>query len=130
MPHFERSAIVERDPSEAFRYLSDVRRLPEYVATMVEAERADAGRLHVAADVDGRHESGDAYFRADSQSQRLEWSGREGSGYSGWLQIDASGPGGSEVTIHLQTIGRHDVRAIEQALQDTLSNIQTRLTER
>jgi hypothetical protein len=126
MRDFERTTSVAADPDEAFRFLADPSNLPGYVATMSAARPEGAGRLHVAADVQGRHEEGDARFRADASSRRLEWGAEGSDGYRGWLQV-AGAQGGASVTIHLSVPHDDDEAEINRVLDQTIANIQTRL---
>jgi ABC-type Zn2+ transport system substrate-binding protein/surface adhesin len=72
---------------------------------------------------EGRHEEGDARFRADSAARRIEWGGSGTSDYHGWLQVADAEPGSSTVTIHLSTTSPDDADQVEQALAETLANI-------
>ena len=104
------------------------RHLPEYVAFMTEATEAPGAHLHVAADVRGRHEEGEAMFVADEAFRRLEW-GREGHEYHGWLAVTGlSSAPTSTVTIHLETHEETDTELVEQALDETLRNIDRVMT--
>ena len=124
MAVYERSATVHATPAATYGYLSDPRHLPEYVATMTQARPTTQGHLRVAADVQGRHEEGEAMFRADPSSHRLEW-GREGHEYRGWLTVaDGEVDGTSTVTIHLQTHDETDGAEVERALDETMSKIE------
>jgi len=126
MAEYERSATVHAAPAATYSYLADPRHMPEYVATMTRAQPSDRDHLHVAAEVQGRHEEGDAMFRSDESTRRLDW-GREGHAYRGWLTVGGADGSTSTVTIHLAT---HDESArfeVERALEETLSNIQRAL---
>jgi Polyketide cyclase / dehydrase and lipid transport len=123
MPEYERSTTVTANPDDAFRTLSDAKNLPRYIATMTRAQPAGSGTLHVAADVEGRHEEGDASFRADPGRHRMEWGGEDGSSYRGTLQVSDAG-NGSSVTIHLHVPHEGDEAEINQVLDQTVSNIQ------
>jgi Polyketide cyclase / dehydrase and lipid transport len=122
MVDYERVVSVGAAPEEAFRSLTDLGNLPQYVATMVSADSLTTDRLHVAADVRGRREEGDARFRVDEAGRRMEWSGEGGGGYRGWLEVVAAGEG-SSVTIHIE--GAHDDERdeIDRALDETAANI-------
>jgi hypothetical protein len=61
--------------------------------------------VHVAADVEGRHEEGDARVHADPTRRRLEWGGEGEGGYRGWLEV-VEADEGSSVTVHIHT--EHD----------------------
>jgi len=129
MAEYERSATVNATPAATYDYLADPRHMPDYVATMTQAQRSDGGHLHVAAEVEGRHEEGDAMFRSDPVSRRLEW-GREGHAYRGWLTVGGDDGPISTVTIHLETHDESDGAAIERALDETIANIQHSLSKR
>jgi hypothetical protein len=118
---------VDADPTAAFASLADVRNLPRYVATMVLAKRQRADELHVAAEVQGRHEEGDARFHVDTAARRLDWGGEGDSHYSGWLRVSES-PEGASVTVHIHTERDHDPVQASRALDETMTNIQRLLT--
>ena len=122
MPDFERTATLNAAPEDAYRYLADPSNLPRYIATMRVAQPEGAERLHVAADVQGRHEEGDARFHSDPEARRMEWSAPDRGGYSGSLQISASG-GSSTVTIQLHVEHDHDRAEIDRVLDETVDNI-------
>jgi hypothetical protein len=123
MADFERSLSVVASPSAAFSALSDVRNLPRYVATMVMATRGQGDDLHVAADVQGRHEEGDARFHVDQAGRRLDWGGEGESHYRGWLQVLESAEG-SSVTVHIHTVHDQDPAEVDRALDETMLNIE------
>ena|SRR2546426_3606067 len=129
MAEYERSATVHATPAATYEYLADPRHMPEYVATMTQAQRSDRAHLHVTAEVEGRHEEGDAMFRSDPSSRRLEW-GREGHAYRGWLTVAGDNGSTSTVTIHLETHDELDRAAVELALDATIANIQHSLSNR
>jgi uncharacterized membrane protein len=127
MPEFERSETIDASPAHTYEFLADIHNLPKYVATMVMARPESANRLHVAAEVAGRHEEGDARFKSDSSRRRLEWGGTAG-GYSGWLQVVPAGDDHrSTVTIHLTTSTDDESDEVQQALVETLHNIKREL---
>ncbi|HEV8545327.1 MAG TPA: SRPBCC family protein [Candidatus Limnocylindrales bacterium] len=128
MADYEQSTSVHATPSAAYTYLADPRHMPEYVATMTQARPSGGGHLHVAADVENRHEEGEATFRADPLTRRLEW-GREGHDYQGWLSVGGGGGDGeATVTIHLRTHDDTDRAVVEQSLAETLANIERALS--
>jgi uncharacterized protein YndB with AHSA1/START domain len=124
MADFERSATIHAPADATYEYLADPRHMPDYVATMSQAQEATGGHLHVAAEVQGRHEEGEAMFEADPAARRLEW-GREGHEYHGWLAVAGmTGAETSQVTIHLETHDQADVDVVERALDETMRNIE------
>jgi uncharacterized protein YndB with AHSA1/START domain len=124
MADFERSATIHAPADATYEYLEDPRHMPEYVAMMTEAQEAPGGHLHVAAEVRGRHEEGEAMFLSDPAARRLEW-GREGHEYHGWMAVTGlTGAPTSTVTIHLETHEETDAAEVERALDETLRNIE------
>jgi hypothetical protein len=128
MADFERSVSVAADAGAAFSSLSDVRNLPRYVATMVTAKRGQGDELHVAADVQGRHEEGEARFHVDQAGRRLDWGGGGDSHYRGWLQVLEAAEG-SSVTVHIHTEHEQDPAEVDRALDETMLNIQRLLAD-
>lgn len=124
MADFERSATIHAGADATYEYLADPRHMPDYVATMTQAEEAPGGHLHVAADVHGRHEEGEAMFLPDPAARRLEW-GREGHEYHGWLAVAGmTGAETSQVTIHIETHDETDADEVDRALDETMRNIE------
>lgn len=122
MPDFERTTTVNANPDAAFRILANVKYLPEYVATMTGANETGNEMLHVEADVEGRHEEGNAAFRADPRDHRIEWGAENRGGYYGWMQIVPDG-NGSSVTIHLHVPHEGEEAEINRVLDETAGNI-------
>ena len=123
MAEYERSETVPASGATVYAYVADPANLPAYISTMVRAGAMTGGELHVAAEVEGRHEEGDARFQADSAARRIEWGGSGTSDYHGWLQVADAESGSSTVTIHLSTTSADDADQVEQALAETLANI-------
>jgi uncharacterized protein YndB with AHSA1/START domain len=123
MAEFERTVTVATAPDNAFRFLADPRNLPRYVARMTVAQPEGGNTLRVAAEVEGRHEEGDARFRSDPAARRIEWGAGNSTGYRGWLQVAESGDGAS-VTIHLHVEREEDEAEIDRVLDETVSNIE------
>jgi len=123
MRDFERTATVAANPDDAFRFLAEPSNLPRYVATMSAARAEGSERLHVAAEVQGRHEEGDAGFRTDPSARRVEWGAEGSDGYGGWLQV-AETAGGASVTLHLHVQHGEDEATINRTLDETVSNIE------
>ena len=128
MAEYERSATIHAPPAATYDFLADPRNMPAYVATMTQARRSDRDHLHVAAEVQGRHEEGDAMFRSDPSPRRLDW-GREGHAYRGWLTVGGGDDGSaSRVTIHIATHDESDPAEVERALDETLASIELALS--
>ncbi|MFJ7423727.1 SRPBCC family protein [Streptomyces uncialis] len=99
MTEYERSRTMPALPEHVFDQAADVNRLDAWLPQ----------DLHVAADdlptvtvhEDRTDEDTSATLRVQPERMRLEWGTREGTGYSGWLQVEGVGSGASEVTVHL-----------------------------
>jgi uncharacterized protein YndB with AHSA1/START domain len=105
MADYERTVEVAAPADNAFECLADPANMPKYVAMMTTAVPRGGDTVHVAADVQGRHEEGDAHVHADPDRRRLEWGGEGEGGYRGWLEV-AESAGGSTVTVHIHA--EHD----------------------
>ena len=127
MPEYEDSGSVNASPEAVFAYLSDVHHLTEYIPHLALA-RVEGEHLRVAAEVQGRHEEGNARFSADPDQRRIDWGGEGTPGYSGWLKVSASEPG-SDVTIHLSTHRTSDEAEISATLSQALANIRNRFAD-
>lgn len=123
MPEYERSAQVTADPDDTFRFLADPANLPRYVASMSLARPEQGDQLRVAAEVQGRHEEGDAHFSADSTQRRIAWGAEGSSGYRGSIDVTEA-DGGSAVLIRLHIEHAHDESEINRVLDETVSNIE------
>jgi hypothetical protein len=102
MSEHERTFDVEASADEAFRYLSSVSNLPEFVPHLsgLREEQND----HVFGVVDfgeGRRQEVSGFFRADEANRRLDWESDGTPGYRGWLQIASDGPRRSRITVHI-----------------------------
>jgi uncharacterized protein YndB with AHSA1/START domain len=125
LPDFERQVTVAVDPDTAFDYVADPSHLPQFVATMTEARRQPGRQrteLHVAAEVNGRHEEGDTRFRADRWSRSVDWG--TPPDYRGSMRVHPAGEDGSRISLHLRVRDPRGERAqIEQAMEETLARL-------
>jgi uncharacterized protein YndB with AHSA1/START domain len=121
MPEYEQTQTIDATPDAVFDYVSNPDHLTEYIPNMVLAH-ATGDHLRVAADVQGRHEEGDAWFRADQHRRRLEWGTDNPGRYQGWLQVSGSDKT-TTATIHLTTERDEDAQQIRDALTQALHNI-------
>src|SRR5438132_14303884 len=119
MPELERTADLKVEPDVAFGYLSDPKNLTSYVSTMVMSEPEAGGDLRVAADVEGRHEEGEASFRPDPAARKIEWGSKANAAYHGWLEVSEHS-GGSSVTVRISTDRTEEGDRIERALDETI----------
>jgi hypothetical protein len=129
MPEYERSVSLDVSEDEAYRYLSNTKNLPSYIATMVTAQPEDGDRLRVAAEVGGRREEGEASFRTDAEAHKMEWGSEANPRYHGWLEVSGSASS-SSVKIHISTDREEEADEAERALDQTVANIRAQLQRR
>lgn len=121
MDHNEGSIDVNAPAQHLFDYLSDVRHLPQYFTAMQDAEPAEGKAVHVVAHVNGSREEGEAWFRVEENTKRLEWGSEGTSGYRGSLDVTGD-EHTSTVTVTLHT--EHGQSAhINEGIAATLSKI-------
>jgi hypothetical protein len=93
----------------------------------VEAPGGEAVR--VTAQVDGREQEGEAWFRVDREAKRVEWGSEGPNDYHGWLDVTDEGGGRSSVAVHVSTVRVEDrPDELNQGLERTLGNVK-RLVE-
>jgi uncharacterized protein YndB with AHSA1/START domain len=124
MADYERSVALAAPADRTFECLANPANMPKYVAMMTTASPRGDDTLHVAAEVQGRHEEGDAHFHADPARRRLEWGGEGEGGYRGWLEVTES-DGGSTVTVHIHAEhdSGEDDAVINRAFDETLQRM-------
>ncbi len=123
----EGSIDVDAPAEHLFDYLSDVRHLPQYFATMHEAEPAGGEAVHVVADVNGAREEGQAWFRVDEQSKHLEWGSEGTNGYRGSLDVTGDEHTSTvRVTLHTE---HGDSTQISKGIATTLDKIRHLIKE-
>jgi hypothetical protein len=96
----EHTEHVAAAPDAVFAAIADVGNLPSFVPQMTAARESGDGKVEVDARYEGRNQHGEAAFKRDDGARRIEWSA--GSGYRGWMQVDADGDG-SRLTLFLDT---------------------------
>jgi uncharacterized membrane protein len=121
MADFELTQQVDAPAAALFDYLSDVGNLPHYFAAMTSAEPAGGEAVHTTAEVDGVEREGEAWFRVDDGSHRIEWGSEGESDYHGSLEVSGD-EARSSVTVSLHA-EHGDRDNVEQGLAETLTNI-------
>ena len=124
MADYERTVELAAPADQAFECLADPANMPKYVAMMTTAQPRGGETVHVAAEVQGRHEEGDATVHADAARRRLEWGGAGEGGYHGWLEV-ADSAGGSTVTVHIHAEhdSADDQELINRGFDETMERI-------
>jgi uncharacterized protein YndB with AHSA1/START domain len=124
MADYERTVELAAPADRAFECLADPANMPKYVAMMTRAEPQGGETVHVAAEVQGRHEEGDAHLHADPAHRRLEWGGEGEGGYRGWLEVSESA-GGSTVRVHIHAEhdSGDDVAVINRGFDESMARM-------
>ena len=124
MADYGRSIGVEAPADQVFERLAVPANMPKYVAMMTTATPQGGETVHVAAEVEGRHEEGDAHVRADPRQRRLEWGGAGEGRYRGWLEVvEAAGGASVTVQIHTEHDSPDDEALINRSFDETMERI-------
>ncbi len=99
MPEFERSRRINAPAHDVYAFVSEIGNLPKYLPTTKAAQTQGEGRVRVQGGGEGFQYDSDGYFRANSDTMRLEW-GADEHDYRGWLTVIGA-DGASDVTVHL-----------------------------
>lgn len=126
MAEYVRTVALGAPADRAFERLADPANMPRYVAMMTTATPKGGDTVHVAAEVQGRHEEGDAHIHADPDRRRLEWGGEGQGAYRGSLEVGEA-EGGSSVTvqIHTEHDSPDDEAVINRAFDETMERIKS-----
>jgi uncharacterized membrane protein len=129
MGDFKGTVTVDASAQKLFDYLSDIGNLPRYFDRMSTAEPGDGDEVHTTATTpDGRRVEGEATFKADRETQHLEWGSEGENAYGGFLDIRGEGDS-CVVEVHLHSTRVGDGNAeIQHGIEQTLDQIK-RLVE-
>ncbi|MBB4684471.1 SRPBCC family protein [Amycolatopsis jiangsuensis] len=119
MPSYDYTAQVDVPADQLFGYLAKPGNLPAFLPALTEARPVEGDRVHVEADVDGRHVAGEAWLHVDRGARTLSWGAPGEDDYHGDLSVRDHGENDSEVTIRLHTerAGGEEVqRGLEEAV--------------
>ncbi|MEU6253853.1 SRPBCC family protein [Streptomyces sp. NPDC047043] len=126
MTEYERSRAMPALPEHVFDQAANIGRLDSWLpdALHVHAEAPPAVTVHE----DRTDQDTPALLRSRQDRMRLEWGTRDDGSYTGWLQVEETGSGISEVTVHLSFADdEHDPG--ETAAQEALDRSLERLEE-
>lgn len=102
MSEHERTFTINAPPEEAFRYLSSVSNLPDFVPHLQNVREEEGDHVFGIADWgEGRRAEVSGFFRADEANRRLDWESDGTPGYRGWLKIEPEGRERSRITVHI-----------------------------
>jgi uncharacterized membrane protein len=131
MGDFSGTTSVHVPIDALFAYLSDVDNLPRYFARMTSAVPGEGDSVMTTATMpDGTEVQGEAWFRVDRATRRIEWGSEGPSAYSGHLQLTPDGQG-SEVEVRLHTTRVPDGdREVSDGIRETLTAIKAQAESR
>ncbi len=101
MSEHERTVTAHVPPENAFRYLSSVSHLPEFVPHLREIREEENDHVWGTAEMEGKRFEVSGFFRTDEASRRLDWESDGTPGYRGWMTIQPAGTDQSRITVHL-----------------------------
>ena len=105
MSEHERTITVNARAEDAFRYLSSVSNLPEFVPHLRRIEEDETDHVRGTVDFgEGNRHDVSGFFRADRANLRLDWESDGTPGYRGWLQIAPAGER-AQITVHISMRG-------------------------
>ncbi len=106
MSEHERTISVGVPAAEAFRYLSSVSNLPDFVPHLSALREEENGHVFGIADLgEGCRREVSGFFRADEANRSLGWESDGTPGYRGWLQVAPEGEERSRITVHISMQG-------------------------
>ncbi len=106
MSQHERTFTVKVPPEEAWRYLSSVSNLPDYVPYLESMREDEPGHVFGIADYgEGRRTEVSGFFRSDEIHHRLDWESDGTPDYRGWLEIEPEGRQQSRIMVHIEMPG-------------------------
>ncbi|MBW4718184.1 SRPBCC family protein [Saccharothrix obliqua] len=127
MSSYQHRATVDLPPDRLFDYLAEPENLPRYFPDLTEVEPVGGDRVHVEADLGGRHVAADGWVRVDRDRRTLSWGTPGQDDYHGELSVTDRDAGRSEiaVTLHTEHTGGPDV---QQALEEAVAVLTHRAT--
>ena len=131
MADFRATTTVDAAEGALFDYLSQVQNLPHYFSRMTSATPGDGEEVHTTAQMpDGTEVEGDAWFRVDESTQRIEWGSEGAHDYHGSLEVTGTSDGSRvEVQVHTSRVAGDD-QEIPGALDETLATIKRLVEDR
>jgi uncharacterized membrane protein len=105
MSEHERTTMVNASAQEAYRYLSSVSNLPDFVPHLRNVREDEQDHVRGTVDFgEGNRQDVSGFFRADPANLRLDWESDGTPGYRGWLQIVPDGEK-ARITVHISMRG-------------------------
>ena len=137
MSEYERSLRINAAPADVFRFVADVRNLPEYMSNIYSALPQENDRIRVQGEMEGQYYDLEGFFHVDRRQHHIKW-GTEGTHqYRGQLALHPEADGATKVTVHLafdvpsrasQHTSDHD--HMQHILEQTLQSLKNRCEHR
>ena len=106
MSEHERTISVQVPAQEAFRYLSSVSNLPDFVPHLSRIREEEDDHVFGVVDFgEGRRGEVSGFFRPDEANRYIGWESDGTPGYRGWLQVTPEGSEQSRITVHISMRG-------------------------
>lgn len=124
MPTYEHTASIDAAPDEVFAFVSDVRKLPNYVPGMTAAEPADGDRVILSSSINGNTHEAEGWFRVNRPERVVEWGSTRRDDYHGRMLV-ASDADGSSLTLSLtlpkEALNEGDLQKAIRSIADALA---------
>ena len=142
MREYEHALRINAAPADVFRFVADVRNLPEYLSNVYSALPQEHDRVRVQGAMEGQYYDIEGFFHVDRHQYHIAW-GTDGSHqYRGWLALHPEANGATTITVHLafdasagasqhapQPPSDHD-RTVQHMLEQTLASLKNRCEHR
>jgi uncharacterized membrane protein len=142
MSEYEHALRIDAAPDDVFRFVADVRNLPEYMSNIDSALPQEHDRVRVQGIMEGQYYDVEGFFHVDRRQHRIEWGTDGRHQYRGWLALHQEADGATTVTVHLdfgapagasqhaaQHTSDHD-RTVQHVLEQTLASLKNRCEHR
>ncbi|MET9443667.1 SRPBCC family protein [Streptomyces sp. NPDC006610] len=124
MTEYEMSKTVAAPPESVFAQAGDLDSSEEWMSPSFRFRTEDPPATVVEEPPEHRGEQ--ALVRVDEEQMRIEWGTRESGKYSGWLQVEGTDEGPSQVIVHLSFFSPEEApprEYVEGALHDSLDRL-------
>ena len=106
MGEYERTFTVNVPAGDAFRYLSSVDNLVDFVPYLQSLREEEDDHVFGVIDFgEGRRAEASGFFRTYPAEMRLDWESDGTPGYQGWLNVEPQGRDRARVTAHISMPG-------------------------
>jgi hypothetical protein len=106
MSEHERSTRVNVPAEAAFRVVSSLDSIPQFVPHIKEIREDHADEIFGVAEVDGRRWEFSGFFRVSPETRRIDWGSDGTPGYRGWMEMSSVGDQACEIRFTSRWIPR------------------------